>query len=193
MKTGTSKSASPILMILLLGLWGGAFSLMGCGPSEVEEEKPIIIDDDVYSGPDVEHDADPTEPDGGDDPLDDDVDTGPQPTENDRDGDGVPDDEDNCPDVYNPDQADRDRDGIGDACDDYPYIHDPSNPSEIAVTEEDPSISNDHPLDSQAYGLSLPVIIEGGLEAVSSGVADLDYYTFEIDEPMALLVHLEAR
>ncbi|MFU8806978.1 MAG: thrombospondin type 3 repeat-containing protein, partial [Bradymonadaceae bacterium] len=165
----------------------------GCGSSEVEDEPLIIIEDDASFGPDTDHDGQANDVDAG--PLGDtdDAEIVPQPGPGDRDGDGVPDDEDNCPDIFNPDQADRDRDGLGDVCDDYPNIYDPSNPSELLITEEDPNLPNDSSTQGESYGLSLPFIIEGGLEPASSAGGDLDYYSFEIDEPTALLVHLEAR
>jgi hypothetical protein len=110
----------------------------------------------------------------------------------DTDGDGVVDSEDNCPDDENPEQADRDRDGLGDICDNFAFIHDPENPEEIPTIVEDEMVQpNDSAIAGEEYGLTLPFIAQGSVgEIDENDQADLDFYSFEIDRPMALLVRV---
>ncbi len=110
----------------------------------------------------------------------------------DTDGDGVVDSEDNCPDDENPEQADRDRDGLGDICDNFAFIHDPENPEEIPTVVEDEMVQpNDSAIAGEEYGLTLPFIAQGSVgEIDENDQADLDFYSFEIDRPMALLVRV---
>jgi hypothetical protein len=186
MKTHLSSLATGL--IATAWLLASVTGVIGCSPSPEEEDELVVIieDEDVFvDGPDAGADADLDAEDVSPDPR-------PVPTEEDRDGDGILNELDNCPDDYNPDQADRDRDGIGDVCDHYPYIFEPTNPSERPVLVEDPALSNDSAEAGESYGLRLPFILEGGLSPLSAGQGDLDFYSFEIDEPTAILVHIEA-
>lgn len=189
MKPAPGQRPTSLLVLLTSALLTVGWGLTGCG-STPEEEQPIVIHDDVGEGPDAGGDVEVPDRDVWEDVDVDEI--GPVPVEGDRDGDGIPDELDNCPDDYNPDQADRDRDGIGDVCDVYPFIYDPSNPAEFPVIAEDAVPFNDTPAEGEAYGLTLPFIIEGGLDGLSGGQGDIDFYSFEIDEPTAILVHIEA-
>lgn len=95
---------------------------------------------------------------------------------------------DNCPEISNPDQRDRSRDGIGDACDNFPYFHDPSNPESLDVIYEEDGGPNDDFWDANIeWMLDLPLRLEGAI----SEPGDIDFYSFSVDEPTTLLIHVE--
>lgn len=111
----------------------------------------------------------------------------------DSDGDGVLDPDDNCPDVPNPEQVDRDRDDIGDDCDLLPFVHDPTNPAAIpGVMENEDELSNDSAQAGLEYDIELPFVARGVVGPLDGTTGDLDFYSFEIDAPTAILVHITA-
>lgn len=110
----------------------------------------------------------------------------------DSDEDGILDADDNCPSVANEDQADRDRDGVGDVCDTFPNYWDPANPAELETTVEDETvIPNNSSIQGEAYGLEIPFAVEGFVGPVEGGVGELDFYSFEISEPTAIIIDIE--
>lgn len=90
---------------------------------------------------------------------------------------------------------DRDRDKLHDDCDNFKYLnHGGDNPSDARlVTENESQRPNDTFLDgARNYKLQLPVRIDGSIKPVDDD-GDLDHYSFEIDEPTAILIHIEAK
>lgn len=178
--------------VCLLGAVLLAAGSFACGDDNGKQDTSIEPDAadvsvDVDAGADADSGGDA---DGrGDEDADTQVDTGPP----DDDGDGVANADDNCPDAANADQLDLDRDDIGDACDHFRAIYDPANPDTFEATAEDEAnISNDGPREGEAYELSLPFMVEGDVESVQDGEADLDYYSFSVGEPTLLLVEITA-
>ncbi len=171
-----------------------AVGCSSCGEPENNGKGQDVGGETVDAGPDIEPamevgvpDADPTADEGT-------PDLGmPDMPPADTDEDGVVDGDDNCPEMANADQADRDRDGVGDVCDRLPFIHDPSNPQTVdTVMEDEDEIPNDNAAAGLEYGLALPFVVQGVVGAVEDGNPDLDFYTFRIDEPTAVLVNLVA-
>ena len=163
-----------------------------CGDPDDNNEPDVAIEEggannEVDMGdinaPDADRDADPVDPDMGP----------PDMPPVDTDGDGILDPDDNCPDVPNPEQLDRDRDGIGDECDALPFIHDPTNPAAVLSVRENEEVQpNDTAVQGLAYGLELPFVARGIVDPIDNGVSDLDFYSFEIDEPTLVLVRITA-
>ncbi|MEZ4461697.1 MAG: hypothetical protein R3E66_18635 [bacterium] len=115
----------------------------------------------------------------------------PVVVDTDADDDGIEDVDDNCPMDANADQADRDRDGVGDACDLLPMVSAPGNPADVRTIDESEVEFNDSPDAGLNYNLTFPVRINGNVGNAVNGEDDLDFYSFEIDKPTALLVHVE--
>ncbi|MEC9441059.1 MAG: hypothetical protein VYE40_08170 [Myxococcota bacterium] len=159
---------------------------MGTGDMSPEEDQG-----DTPDLSEVEPDMSEVDPDMPDD-RDMSVDMPPDmPADPDRDGDGVLNEEDNCPDRENPEQADRDRDGIGDRCDKYPNYHDPTNPIDLMRVVADEAAGNtDDAAAAESLGLAVPFVAQGVVNEITEGQPDLDFFSFEIDRPMALLIDL---
>jgi hypothetical protein len=157
-----------------------SLAVTACGDDTSSPNNPAP---DAGTNADAGVDAEPMRPDAG-------VDAAPDmATEVDSDEDGILDADDNCPDVSNPDQLDRDRDDVGDACDNFPNFWDPANPAELETLIEDESVQpNNSSIQGEAYGLELPFVVEGEVGEVVDGTGALDFYSFEIDEPTAVIL-----
>ncbi len=91
-------------------------------------------------------------------------------------------------------EIDRDRDGLRDECDRFPYLNHGGDNVEQANTIQENEVRwpNDSYLDAEEnYDLDLPVRIDGSIGPVEDS-GDLDHYAIEIEEPTALLMHIEA-
>jgi len=112
-------------------------------------------------------------------------------------GDGDADVDDGCGPVEDPPNTDidRDRDGLPDECDNYKFLnHGGDNPTDVEVIQERPDkISNDTAQEGEAYDAEPPFIFDGSAGPVEDGEGDLDYVSFRVDEPTALLIRMEAK
>ena len=90
--------------------------------------------------------------------------------------------------------VDRDRDGLRNSCDNFKFLnHGGDNPKKATtITEDESTVPNDDARSGEAYGFELPVIIDGTVGPIEDD-GDIDYYSFGIDEPTAILVHVEAK